>query len=235
MAINIFVLNEEGLEDLFVIPPIEGDFELQSARLVGRLQSTRGGANYNWFASRGARELMSRAPYEPYINVRLEKIEVRSLGWHCHSQDVAGQEGFALSWGGTLVQSPATVYAAQVVDLKKRQERDALFASLKGEPAHQQGGLIVDRVLLGNKSPEDVEAEFGLSLYRPNRPVVLFNHAVFVTAAVGLDNRRLIWVDPDKVGQKGVVTSPDHPLETISLPGGWWLLEHPFPVGGKAD
>ena len=85
-------------------------------------------------------------------------------------------------------------------------------------------------VLLATAGIHGVSAETGGAVGYPQRPVTLFNHAVFVSRVVGLDNVRVVEVDGE-----ATVTLPDHPFEPVRLGAGTWLMEHPFPSNGRVD
>ena len=254
--IKIHQITPDGEKEVF-IPPIPGFFKLDRARLFGRLESTRAGNNYSWLASRPLRELMNAAPFQPYLDVLLEDVEVYPLGFHEKPehpnirfvedpQSWSGERLRAVNedirpywviWGGTLVESPAFVMAAKAEDCTFREERRVLFDILYVESDSKslyQGHLEIKKI---SKFKEEeyfwswrLPEKFEYLVRHPNRPVTLYNHAVFAESVVALDNRRLIYVrDPH---YQGLITSPDHPLEPVRLDEGWWLLEHPVPEGG---
>ena len=152
---------------------------------------------------------------------------------------------WGLSAGGTAVDAPFCIFSHLVpYDVTRRAERELLFACLAEIPSDrtldvwedgqdlrelwkEQGHLTARRVTWSLVSLSDVsDINYDPTLERhPNRPVTLFNHAVFVSSVIGLDNMRLI-----KVEQDSVVSSPDHPLERLVLQAGWWLLSHPWPA-----
>ena len=219
----------------FHVPPIPGHISFPGAvRVKGRLESTRGGANYNWLANF---PLPSRAPYCPRVHLEFRgEVVVRALGWHESADTCWAPEGHqALSWGGTLVDSPAAVAGKEVIDLSFRKEREKVFASAEQKASKDpctcfaQGQLRAFYV--GYSHLEDFAAEVGLDgeseissiCQHPQSPVVLFNHALFVKGVIGLDNSRLVDV------QGAVLLSPDHPFEPLELETGLWLLTHPFP------
>jgi len=256
--IKIHQISPDGEKEVH-IPPIPGFFELDRIRLFGRLESTRAGNNYSWLASQPLRELMNAAPFQPYVDVLLEDVEVFSLGFHekpkhpnlrivDDPQSWSGERWGVVNedirpywviWGGTLVDSPALVMAAKAEDCTFRKDRQDLFNILYVESDSKplyQGHLEIKKI------SKFKEAEYFWSwrlperfrhlVRHPNKPVILFNHAVFVEEAVGYDNQYLIYVkDPH---YQGLITSPDHILEPVQLDEGWWLLEHPIPEG-KVD
>jgi hypothetical protein len=199
---------------------------------------------------------MNAAPFQPYFDVLLEDVKVYPLGFHEKPEhpnlrvvdDPKSWSGerwgvvdedarpYWVVWGGTLVESPALVMAAKAEDCTFRKEREELFSVLYTEPDSKplhQGHMEIKKISKF-RDGEFVEywrwrlpEKFQHLVCYPNRPVILFNHAVFADMMVALDNQRLIYVkDPHS---QGLVTSPDHPLEPVQLDEGWWLLEHPIP------
>jgi len=215
------------------IPPVQGQFRLDRARLAGRLLSTKGGNNYNWRCSQQFMQFLNRAPFQPVFNVLLQDVVVIPLGWHERSRDY-GEASYPywVSWGGTAVHAPALVAANWVEDCSFRKDRETLFDNIYMEPGSKplyQGHLEIKEVLFkeGVSLSYWFPEEFAHLIRYPQRPVILFNHAVFANKVIALDNKRLIYVDdPDA---QGLITSPDHPLEPLQLKKGWWHLEHPFP------
>jgi len=259
--IKIHQISPDGEKEV-PIPPIPGFFKLDRARLFGRLESTRAGNNYSWLASRPLRELMNAAPFQPYLDVLLEDVEVYLLGFHKKPehpnirivnirfvddpQSWSGERWGAVNedirpywviWGGSLVDSPAFVMAAKAEDCTFRKDRQDLFDSLYMESNSKplyQGHLEVKHISKFKKEDEDywrwqLPEKFEHLVHHPNRPVILYNHAVFAESVVALDNQRLVYIkDPH---YQGLITSPDHPLESVQLGEGWWLLQHPVPAG----
>lgn len=123
----------------------------------------------------------------------------------------------------------------RITDLSRRKEREGIFASLKKidcVPEYHQGHLAVYAV--ETPSAYNQDEEWDGSIFRhPQRPLVLYNHALFVEAALGLDNKRLF-----KVRDETTLTSPDHPLEPITFNtgnGDWYVMEHPIPSDRDVD
>lgn len=224
--IRMFLVSPEGEQEFFA-SPIEGFTKFNwPVRVTGRLRSTRRGASYNW-KSRGVP--LSGANFEPRVDALfLGHVVVSFLGWHKPSVEYGGEDRVFLSWGGSYVDAPCIISAIEALDLTRRAEREALFASvherMRGKPL-RQGGFEACQLLAYDITVEELENEFNVRAMRPVRPVVLFNHACFVEAAFGLDNERLVLVGD----QGAVVTSPDHILSHLRLEPGWWLLGHPFP------
>jgi len=237
-TVKLFHITADGEKQL-PIPPIGGTFQLDRARLAGRLLSTNAGNNYNWKCSQQFMQFLNRAPYQPVFDVLLQDVVVMPLGWH-RASDSWDWEGDAypywVSWGGTGVDSPALIAANWAEDCTFRKDREDLFNILYTEPDSKplhQGHLEIKKISKF-RDGEFVEywrwrlpEKFQHLVRYPNRPVILFNHAVFADMMVALDNQRLIYVK-DADGQ-GLITSPDHPLEPVQLDEGWWLLEHPIP------
>jgi hypothetical protein len=234
-TVKLFHVTVDGEKQL-PIPPIPGRFQLDRARLAGRLLSTNAGNNYNWKCSQQFLQFLNRAPYQPVFDVLLQDVEIISLGWHQPSDHYDGEyiHPFWVSWGGTGVDSPALIAANWAEDCAFRKDREALFDILYTEPDSKplhQGHLEIKHI---SKFREDEDfwnwrlpEEFAHLIRYPKRPVVLFNHAVFADKVIALDNKRLIYITDDS--NQGLITSPDHPLEPVKLTDGWWLLEHPIP------
>lgn len=210
--------------------PIRGIASFDLVHIKGRLKSTRSGLNYNWSANQAARRLIGAAPYEPRIDLWLKDASVTWLGWHQPCDDVSRcPYKVAVSFGGSLVDAPATVVGD--VAYSSRLSRLAAIEWAKGHQAREfarQGNLVVYEVRCDGNIGIDDNALFH---NRPNGPVTLFNHAVFVEAATGLDNYRLV-----RAHIRSIITSPDHPLQPVGLGAGrTYLLEHPFPIQGRTD
>ena len=235
------VLREDSWME-FTIPPIRGEVRgLEAVRVTGRLRSTRGGANYNW-CHRGF-ELPSRALYEPFVRLEFRgEVGIRCLGWHAYACLDGAPEGVpALSWGGTLVDAPACVWGREVIDLSFRKEREAMICAAREALSDWKGDRRTQGALTAHQvtaSLEELAERAGIGegmlekiVRHPVRPLVLFNHALFVERVVGFDQYRLV-----KIGEEGsVVTSPDHPFEAIRLGKGVWLLSHPIPTYDRVD
>jgi hypothetical protein len=218
------------------IPPISGRFQLDRVRLTGRLLSTKAGNLSNWRCSEQFRQFLSHAPFQPYFDVLLQDVEIVSLGWHQPSDSWNDDSyPFWVSWGGKGEDAPAIVAAKSAEDCTFRKDREELFDSLYVEADSKpiyQGHLEIKRIFKFRQDEDFwswiLPAKFDHLVRYPQRPVVLYNHAVFAWKAVALDNRRLIYIgDPER---QGLISSPDHPLEPVQLDGGWWLLEHPIPT-----
>lgn len=219
----------------FIVPPMRGEVTgLEAVRVTGRLASTRGGNNYNWDANFN---LPSAARFEPFVRLEFRgEAGIRFLGWHQFSSlESVPQGAKALSWGGSLVDAPALVWGQEVIDLSRRAERRAIVEAAKAEAERrrytdfQQGRLLVQYVpatfeQLAEKAGV-TEVVLGEITRHPVRPLVVFNHAVFVNRVVGYDTTRLIEVE-----REAVITSPDHPFEPLRLGPGVWLLSHPLPA-----
>lgn len=220
--------NEEEWEE--VIPlPVEGDFPLwqfanPEVRVCGRLASTRGGANANW-QKKGA-VVFSKAPYCPFIDLTFSgKVGLRFLGWHNHSAlEIPDAANYAVSWGGTLEESPAVVWGDSVTDNSKRVERCSLFEEAKTRiaAAIKQGNLSIRRI---DPSTNWISKFHDLAKYN-ERPISLSGHYICPPQYwVGLDYSRIIHLNE----RGATVTSFDHPLGGLELTSGFYLIEYPLP------
>jgi len=182
-------------------------------------------------------------PPRARVDSTVGPVLVQTLGWHAalpeSLRDSLGR--VAVGVGGSAVDAPFVVYYTSsesfVVDHTRRDERKRLFALVaealgendpRGGVRLRQGHLTAVRL---REEAFDAAEEAASDLaYYPRRPVVLFNHALFADAAIGLDNMRVV-----KVPNGTFITSPDHVFEPLVLEGGWWLLSHPWPAGGRTE
>ena len=229
------------------VPQAPGRFQADILRLVGRLDSTRGGRAANWQASAMARRLMGGAPYQPTLDVVLEGARVHCLGWHAQSEPpmwVTQDVPFQVSWGGTDSPAACTVYARRAYDNSWREQRRE-FVNLVADGTRDrtrwgvQGHLEWYSIHSPEPDPDEVRQRFGAGVLQDKvfrSPVRLLNHSVWpVDLSTGYDNgatlRRVVYIRRGEA----TITSPDHWREPAYVGPGWWLFVHHRPDDGGVD
>lgn len=203
--------------------------KVEELRLRGHLPSTRGGA-WGWRTTEEIKERhLSRAPYQPGVDMTLKNVILT-----VERNRQASEEATEL-----LIRVHDDYYTISVEGTEKteiesdRQRRTKDFNQLlemleeTSDAPLRQGHLTVKRMIVkASELEEEVRKseKWGYTFYV--RGMHIYNHYVQrADGALRLDNRMLVFTS-----EKTMIVSPDHLEETIQLEPGVYLLEHPIPV-----